>query len=85
MDFMLRKLSNSTENIFAIMKEICEVETENEYILLEVIGAEQITLEKKYPSVKIKFVGHINNFRVPFSIDIGIDDVTLYRELHSGG
>ena len=38
---------------------------------------EHITLEKKYPSVKTKFMGHINNVRVPFSVDVGIDDIIV--------
>lgn len=38
---------------------------------------EHITLEKKYPGVKTKFMGHINNVRVPFSVDVGIDDIIV--------
>ena len=60
-----------------MMNEICALPTENDYILLKVTGTEQITLEKKYPGVKIKFMGHINNVRVPFSVDLGIDDVIV--------
>ena len=41
------------------------------------IGTEQITLEKKYPGVKTRLLGKINNVRIPFSIDIGIDDVIV--------
>ncbi len=77
MDFLIRSLSNDLANIMSVMKEICAVHTENDYILLEVIDAEQITLEKKYPGVKTKFMGHINNVRVPFSVDIGIDDIIV--------
>lgn len=38
---------------------------------------EQITLDKKYPGVKTKFLAQISNVRIPFSIDIGIDDVII--------
>lgn len=77
MDFLVRSLSNDRNNIKTVMGEICSVHTENDYILLEVTGAEQITLEKKYPGVKTKFMGHINNVRVPFSVDVGIDDIIV--------
>ncbi|MCD8045094.1 MAG: nucleotidyl transferase AbiEii/AbiGii toxin family protein [Clostridiales bacterium] len=77
MDFMLRSLSNELGNIKNVMEEICSIQTDNDYIWLEVTGAEQITLEKKYPGVKTKFIGHINNVRVPFSVDVGIDDVIV--------
>ena len=45
------------------------------------IGAEQITLEKKYPGVKTKIMGRINNIRVPFSVDVGIDDIIVPEPL----
>ena len=77
MDFLMRSLSNDLNHIKIVMNEICAVKTENDYILLEVTGTEQITLEKKYPGVKTKFIGHINNVRVPFSVDVGVDDVIV--------
>ncbi|MCD7883843.1 MAG: nucleotidyl transferase AbiEii/AbiGii toxin family protein [Lachnospiraceae bacterium] len=77
MDFMLRSLSNELGNIKNVMEEICSIQTDNDYFWLEVTGVEQITLEKKYPGVKTKFIGHINNVRVPFSVDVGIDDVIV--------
>ena len=77
MDFMIRKLSNDLENIQNVMKEICAVRTEYDFVVIDVLGTEPITLEKKYPGVKIKLLGRINNVRVPFSIDIGVDDVIV--------
>lgn len=77
MDFMIRWMSNELTNIQIVMEQICAVATENDYILLEVTGTEHITLEKKYPGVKTKLVGRIKNIRVPFSIDVGIDDVIV--------
>ena len=77
MDFLMRSLSNDLEHIQTVMNEICALPTENDYILLKVTGTEQITLEKKYPGVKIKFMWYINNVRVPFSVDLGIDDVIV--------
>lgn len=72
MDFMIQRLSNDLNNIQKTMEEICAVETENDFVLLQVKGTEQITVDKKYPGVKTKLEGHINNVRVPFSIDVGI-------------
>lgn len=76
-DFMMRRLSNSLENIEQVMREICAVDTGNDFLTLEVLSTEQISLEKKYPGIKTKFLGHIGNVRVPFSIDIGIDDIIV--------
>lgn len=77
MDFLMRRLSNDLNNIESVMAEICSIETENDFIKLEVTGTEQIALEKKYPGVKTRFIGRIENIRIPFSIDVGIDDVIV--------
>lgn len=77
MDFLVRKLSGDLQNIQKVMTEICNVKTENDFLIIEVLGTEQITLDKKYPGVKVKMRGRLNNIRVPFSVDIGIDDVII--------
>lgn len=77
LDFMIRWMSNELENVQSVMEEICAVQTENEYIQLEVIGTEQITVDKIYPGVKTKLLGRIKNVTVPFSIDVGVDDVIV--------
>lgn len=80
-DFLMRKLSNDLDNIERIMTEICAADTGNEFIILDVLSTERITVDKKYPGVKTKFRGHIGNVRVPFSIDVGIDDVIVPEPL----
>ncbi len=77
MDFLLWNLHGSLDEIFDIMQEICSIQTGNEFIRLEPLGTEQITPEKKYPGVKTKFMGRIENMRIPFSVDVGIDDVIV--------
>ena len=76
-DFLLKNLHGSLENTESIMKMICEVNTGNDFITLEVVGTEQISVEKKYPGIKTHFLGHISNVRIPFSIDVGIDDIIV--------
>ncbi len=76
-DFLLRNLHGSLENTESTMKMICEVNTGNDFITLEVIGTESISVEKKYPGIKTHFLGRINNVRIPFSIDVGIDDIIV--------
>ena len=45
-DFLLRDLHGSMENIEQTMKNICAIGTGNDFIQLEVIRTEKITLEK---------------------------------------
>lgn len=76
-DFLLRDLHGSMENIEQTMKNICAIGTGNDFIQLEVIRTEKITLEKKYPGVKTTLLGKIGKVRMQFSIDVGIDDVIV--------
>ena len=77
MDFLVRKLSGDLQNIQVVMTEICNVKTENDFLIIEVLGTEQITLDKQYPGVRVKMRGRLNNIRVPFSVDIGIDGIII--------
>ena len=47
-DFLLRNLHGSLTNIEQSMRDICNVVTGNSYIILDVIGTEPISVEKKY-------------------------------------
>ena len=76
-DFMIRELHGSLENIRQTMECICNVSTGNDFIKLEVLDTEPITVDKKYPGVKTMLIGRIEKVRIPFSIDIGIDDVIV--------
>lgn len=76
-DFMLRRMSNDVAGMETIMEEICQTETHNDFITMEVLGTREITPEKKYPGIGINLMAHIKNVRIPFSVDIGVDDVIV--------
>lgn len=76
-DFMLRRISNDIEGMEKIIEEICQTDTHNEFIDIEVLGTKEITPEKKYPGIGISLMAHIKNVRIPFSVDIGVDDVIV--------
>ena len=76
-DFMLRRMSNDLTGMETIMKEICQTDTHNDFITMEVLGTREIIPEKKYPGIGINLMAHIKNVRIPFSVDIGVDDVIV--------
>jgi len=76
-DFMIRWISNDMENMNQIMEEICTANTGNDFIRIEVLASENITEEKEYHGVKTKFRAYIKNVKIPFSIDVGVDDVIV--------
>lgn len=51
-DFLGRNLQMSLDNIEQTMKDICSLNTGNEFIKMEVLGTELISIDKKYPGVK---------------------------------
>lgn len=75
----MRQLTNDLESVKNIMEEIIQVATANDYASIEIISAEHITPDKDYQGVSVKFIGRIKQVRVPFSIDIGLDDVIVPR------
>lgn len=48
-----------------------------DFITMEVLGTREITPEKKYPGIGINLMAHIKNVKIPFSVDIGVDDVIV--------
>ena len=76
-DFLLKNLHGSLDNIKQTMQEICNIGTGNDFITLEVLDTETITADMEYPGVKTSFMGHIGKVKIPFSIDVGIDDVIV--------
>ena len=76
-DFMIRWISNDTENMNQIMEEICTANTGNDFIRIEVLASENIPEEKEYHGVKTKFRAYIKNVKIPFSIDVGVNDVIV--------
>lgn len=76
-DFMIHNISRDVIHIQDIMKEICHVNTGNDFITMEVLGVEQITVDKKYPGVRTKFLSYIGKVKTPFSVDVGIDDIIV--------
>lgn len=76
-DFLIKNLHGSLENIEHTMRDICNISTGNDFITIEVLRTETISVDKKYPGVKTSFMGSIGKVRIPFSIDVGIDDVIV--------
>ena len=74
---MLRRMSNDVAGMKTIMEEICQTDTHNDFMSMEVLGTRKITPEKKYPGIGINLMAHIKNVRIPFSVDIGVDDVIV--------
>lgn len=76
-DFLLRQLPSSVDEIKNIVNEIIATDTGNDFIVFESKGFEQISPQRKYHGVSFQLIGKIKNTRTPFNIDIGVGDVIV--------
>lgn len=76
-DFLLRRIPNTPEQLRAVMEEIIAAPTENDFITFEIKSVEPISVAKKYAGVGASLIARIKNTRTPFSIDFGVGDVIV--------
>lgn len=76
-DFLLRQMPNTPEQLQKILQEIISVSTGNDFITFEIKSVEPISLEKKYAGVSALIIAHIKNTRTPFKIDFGVGDIII--------
>jgi len=79
-DFLLRKIPNTPEQLKAILEEIIAVETGNDFVVFEVKDVAPIAVAKKYAGIGASVVARIKNTKTPFSIDFGIGDVIVPKQ-----
>ncbi len=76
-DFILRNSSNKLDDIERTIKNICAVKTGNDFILIKFMRISQIGKQKEYPGARVSLLATIGKVRIPFSIDIGINDIVV--------
>ena len=76
-DFLMRQLPNSVEEIEKIITEILSVDTGNDFIELSAKGFETISPQRKYKGVSFQIMGKIKNTRTPFNVDLGVGDIIV--------
>jgi hypothetical protein len=75
-DFLARG-DNSPERFIAIFKEICGIGVEDDGLRFDpaTVTAERITEDTDYEGIRVKFIGYLENARIPIQIDLGFGDV----------
>lgn len=74
---LLGKISNNTDTILKVFKEICEIDVAEDGIRFDSssVTSEQITVDADYQGVRVWLYGHLGTARVRIQIDIGFSDV----------
>ena len=78
-DFLLRSVSNSLDEVKALILKILATPTGNDYIEMSANGFEEISPQRKYHGISTQIIGKIKNVRVPFNVDMGVGDVIVPR------
>ena len=79
-DFFLRQMPNTPEQLRVVLEEIIAAPTENEFVTFEITDVAPIAVAKKYAGIGASLVAHIKNTRTPFSIDFGVGDVIVPKQ-----
>lgn len=81
-DFLLRKMPNTPEQLRAILEEIIATDTDtgNDFITFEIKDVAPIAVAKKYAGIGASLVAKIKNTRTPFGIDFGVGDVIVPKQ-----
>ena len=79
-DFLLRQIPNTPEQLRVVLEEIIATPTENEFVTFEITDVAPIAVAKKYAGIGASLVAHIKNTRTPFSIDFGVGDVIVPKQ-----
>ena len=76
-DFLMRQLPNSVEEMEKIVTEILAVDTGNDFIEFTAGAFESISPQRKYTGVTCQIIGKIKNTKTPFSVDLGVGDIIV--------
>lgn len=79
-DFLLRQMPNTPEQLKAILEEIISVSTGNDFVTFEIKDVAPIAVAKKYAGIGASMVARIKNTKTPFSIDFGVGDVIVPKQ-----
>lgn len=79
-DFLLRKIPNTPEQLRNVVEEIIEVNAGNDFVSFEVKEVAPIAVARKYAGIGVTMIAKIKNTRTPFSIDFGVGDVIVPKQ-----
>lgn len=79
-DFLLRQIPNTPEQLKTVLEEIIATPTGNDFITFEIKDVAPIAVAKKYAGIGASMVARIKNTKTPFSIDFGVGDVIVPKQ-----
>ena len=79
-DFLLRKVPNTPEQLQTVIETIISMPTGNDFVTFEIKDIAPIAVAKKYAGIGVSLVVRIKNTKTLFSIDFGVGDVIVPKQ-----
>lgn len=79
-DFLLRQIPNTPEQLKGILEEVIAIQTGNDFVTFEIKDITPIAVAKKYAGMGASMVAHIKNTCTPFGIDFGVGDIIVPKQ-----
>ena len=79
-DFLLRKIPNTPEQLKVILEKIIAINTGNDFVSFEIKDIAPIAVAKKYAGIGASIIARIKNTKTPFSIDFGVGDIIVPKQ-----
>lgn len=79
-DFLLRKVPNTPEQLQTVIESIISTPTGNDFVTFEIKDIAPIAVAKKYAGIGVSLVARIKNTKTPFGIDFGVGDVIVPKQ-----
>lgn len=79
-DFLLRQMPNTPEQLKTVLEEIIATPTGNDFITFEIKNVIPLAVAKKYAGIGASLVAKIKNTKTPFGIDFGVGDVIVPKQ-----
>ena len=76
-DFLLKRIPNTPEQLKIILEEIIDVNTGNDFISFKIKEIAPIAVQKKSAGISAAMGALIKNTRTPVRIDFGVGDVII--------
>lgn len=74
-DFLMQGMPNTEAAVREMLDCILSMETGYSFVTFTCGPIKPIALEKKYNGLSVQLTAHIQNVRIPFSIDMGVGDI----------
>jgi hypothetical protein len=74
---LLGYVDNKIETLETIVREACSISAEDDGLRFDAttVAGERIKEDAEYEGVRIRFIGYLENARIPMQLDIGFGDV----------